>query len=96
MSRNLIVCGFALAALLLLTADASAFGGKRRGGAALQEMSAGDDWVCHWLAPVPDRNDSSDKLASSVPSSARRAISAQSRQDSIFPVTDAGQGLLKD
>jgi hypothetical protein len=30
MLRNLIVCGFALAGLLLLTADASAFGGKRR------------------------------------------------------------------
>ena len=49
MLRNLIVCGFALAALLLLTADASAFG--RRGGGGCSSGCYSSDLnsrACHY------------------------------------------------
>jgi hypothetical protein len=48
MLRNLIVCGFALAGLLLLTADASALGGKRRSSCS---SSCGSS--CYYQAPAP-------------------------------------------
>jgi len=47
MLRNLIVCGFALACLLLLTADASACG-KRRG-----HCSSGCYSSCHYAPAAP-------------------------------------------
>jgi hypothetical protein len=56
MLRNLIVCGFALAALLVLTADASAFGGKRKSGCG---NSCGSSYgascgsSCYAPAPAP-------------------------------------------
>ena len=47
MLRNLIVCGFALACLLLLTADASACG-KRRG-----HCSSGCNTSCNYAPAAP-------------------------------------------
>lgn len=53
MLKNLVVCGFALAALAVLTADASAFGGRKRSCGSSCGSSCGTVAYSTCSAPAP-------------------------------------------